>query len=385
MGQNILGGRRLRKLGFGIMRLPTLPTGTIDTPLAREMIDSYLKAGFSYFDTAYKYHNGEAEIFLRENLVERYPRDRFILADKLPTWLIDSKEKMRFLLSEQLEKCGVDCFDMLLFHNLGESRYQRIMRLGAFDLLRRFKEEGLAKHIGFSYHDAPEILDRILTEHPEIDFVQLQINYLDWDNPGIRSRGCYEVAVKHDKPVIVMEPVKGGTLANLSPEVGRHLAELNGGSQASYAIRYAASLDHVAIVLSGMSTMEQLMDNIRSMSDFQPLSEEEYAAIEKTVSGMKDQRRIPCTGCRYCVEESKCPVGIPIPDILGVYNSYTQALQEDALRTSTVLYHRVTQGRGKPEKCIDCGQCERHCPQHLNIREHLQLIRDTLVYPLANE
>jgi predicted aldo/keto reductase-like oxidoreductase len=367
----------MKKLGFDLMRLPLEETGnhgSVNQELSAQMIDCFLEKGFTYFDTAYVYHAGLSETTAKKALVERYPRGRFTLADKLPIWLIKETEDCQKYFNEQLERCGVDYFDYYLLHGLGGKSYEDALRYGGFEFMQTIKAEGKVRHIGFSFHDKASLLDRILTEHPEMEFVQLQINYIDWDNEGIQSRKCYETAVKYKKPVIVMEPVKGGTLAAIPEKAEKLLKEHNPGmSVPSWAIRYAASLEGVVMVLSGMSNLEQIKDNTGYMQDFKPLSEEEQAILEQAVKYIEESIAIPCTTCRYCVDT--CPRDIPIPDYFGLYNNKKQSV-EQAFYVQDLYYKRRSEGHGKASECIECGECEKHCPQHLTIPQFLKIVAE---------
>ncbi len=362
-----------KKLGFGFLRLPLIDENdpaAIDYEKTKEMVDFYLSQGFCYFDTAYNYHKEYSEIGIREALVKRHPRDSFLLADKMPTFYVKRTEDFDRFFREQLTRCGVDYFDFYLLHNLGSERYENMTRLGAFSFLKQIKAEGKAKEIGFSFHDTAEVLDRILTDHPEVDFVQLQLNYIDWESESIQSRKCCEVARKHNKPVTVMEPVKGGALARLSPEAEAPLkAYAPNASSASWAIRYAASLDGVRMVLSGMSTLEQVKDNTAYMKDFQPLNETERRCIADVTEILKRSQSIQCTNCKYCMDQ--CPMNINIPGYFAFYNS---AVQQDNF--IDMLYTRVSHGHGQPWDCICCKSCESHCPQHLPITKYLKTISE---------
>ena len=290
----------MKKLGFGLMRLPLLNPDdpkTIDQEAVNRMVDRFLEQGFTYFDTAYAYHQGMSEMIARSALSQRHPRDSFLLADKMPAFLIKGPEDYPRIFAEQLEKCGVEYFDYYLLHNLGAKTYAESVRWGGFDYVAKLKREGRARCVGFSFHDTPELLERILTEHPEMEFVQLQINYADWENGTIQSRRCYEVARKHGKPVIVMEPVKGGSLAQVPEEAQAIFESCTGGSPASWAVRYAASLEGVMMVLSGMSSLEQIEENTGFMKDFQPLSAAEQEAVKRVAEIMNNAIAIPCTGC----------------------------------------------------------------------------------------
>lgn len=363
-----------KKLGFGLMRLPLLDPNdatSIDMELTKKMVDTFIEKGFTYFDTAWMYCGFKSENAAKECLVDRHPRDSYTLATKLHAGFLKTKEDRDRIFNTQREKTGVEYFDYYLIHDVGHDHYKIYTQLDCFNWLLDKKEKGLVKHIGFSFHDNAKLLDQVLTEHPEMEFVQLQLNYLDWDSSAIQSRLCYETAVKHGVPVWVMEPVKGGTLAQV-PEAVADMFRAYDPSMSipSWAIRFAASLDNVKMVLSGMSNMEQLLDNISYMADFKSLTEEETRMVHRAAEMINGGIVIPCTGCSYCTDG--CPKKIAIPKYFSLYNADKQEIKEKGWTPQGEYYDRLTASFGKASDCIACGQCERVCPQHLPIIRHLQ-------------
>lgn len=360
----------MKKLGFGLMRLPQLDAADaskVDIEQLKQMVDMFMEKGFTYFDTAIMYNGFASQSAAKAALVDRYPRERFTLATKLHSGFFNTLEERDALFNQQLEQTGAGYFDYYLLHGIESGSYPKYENLDCFNWLLDKKAKGLVRHAGFSFHDSPELLDEILTKHPEMEFVQLQINYLDWESEWIRSREVYEVATRHGKPVIVMEPVKGGNLVKLPDDARAVLDALHGGSPASYAIRFAAGFPGMLMVLSGMSTPEQVQDNISFMKDFKPLGETELAAIAKVQEIFRSKNLIPCTGCRYCTDG--CPKQIAIPELFATMNA--KQIYHDW--HTDYYYNAVYALPGhKASDCVKCGKCESVCPQHLPIRQLLE-------------
>ena len=354
-----------KNFGFGCMRLP-MKDGEIDLAETSRMVDYFLEQGFNYFDTAHGYLQGRSETALKTCLTSRHPRDSYILTNKLTGTFFKTEADIRPFFQSQLEACGVDYFDFYLMHAQSATFYQHFKKCRAYETAFALKAEGKIKHVGISFHDHAEVLEQILTDYPEIEVVQIQFNYVDYDDPAVQSRKCYEVCRRHGKPVLVMEPVKGGNLVNLPEEARKVLDELHGGSPASYAIRFAAGFPGMMMVLSGMSSMEQMKDNLSYMKDFQPLNETELEAVKKVQSIFCGMNLIPCTACRYCTDG--CPRQIAIPDLFAVMN--TKQIYHDW--NADFYYNNVYTGAGRrASDCIQCGRCEKACPQHLPIRRLL--------------
>ena len=362
-------GENVPKLGFGLMRLPKLEGGKIDIEQTKKMVDMFMDAGLTYFDTAYVYDDGESEKAAKEALVDRYPRESFTLCTKMCAWVGDGiEEKVKEQFKTSLERTGAGYFDYYLLHALQENNYSKYDEYHLWDFVREQKAKGLIKHWGFSFHASPERLDKLLTEHPDTEFVQLQLNYADWENPDVASRQCYEIARKHGKSIVVMEPIKGGKLAEPVSEIKQIFNQVNkDASYASWAVRYAASLDGIITVLSGMSNIEQMADNLSYMKDFKPLDEEEQEAIRKAQEIINGDKSIPCTACHYCT--AGCPMNIQIPEIFSARN---KQLIWGKLDEGKADYESVTAEDNKASSCIACGQCETVCPQQIKVIEKLE-------------
>lgn len=367
-------GESIKKLGFGLMRLPMIGS-EVDIEQTKQMVDLFLKKGFTYFDTAYGYIGGKSEEAIKTALVDRYPRESFQLATKLPAWAgPKTAEEARQMFYTSLKRTGAGYFDYYLLHNLGDNRTKSFYEYDIWGFLAEQKAKGLIKHLGFSIHDKAQVLDEILTRHPEMEFVQLQINYADWESSSIESRKCYEVARKHNKPIIIMEPVKGGSLSDLPEVVAGIFKESNPeATLSSWAIRYAASLEGLVTVLSGMSNMEQMEDNLKTMEAFKPLTAEEQSTIKAAQQALAGIPTIPCTDCQYCMKG--CPEAIVIPQIFGAMNIY---LTYNNVRSAKGKYKWETREGGVASKCIECGQCEDACPQHIAIIDELKRTAEIL-------
>lgn len=354
-------------LGFGCMRLPMIGD-EVDIPQFCKMVDRYMEAGFNYFDTAHGYIGGKSETAIREGLTSRYPRESYILTDKLSGNFFKCREDIAPLVERQLAACGVQYFDYYLMHAMNAGKFRKYTELGAFDEVLRLKAEGKIRHMGISFHDSADVLDMILTEQPAIEIVQIQFNYRDYEDPTVQSRRCYEVCRKHGKPILVMEPIRGGNLIDL-PQAARDVLEgLNGGSLASYALRYVASFEGIKMILSGMSSEEQMENNLATMKAVRPLDEREMAAIDQVVQILRNQNQIPCTKCQYCTE--RCPKNINIPRLFAIENTkreFRNAYTEGD-------FQMAVKDRGKPSDCIGCGLCEKACPQFIGIRRLLKEI-----------
>lgn len=352
--------------GFGCMRLPMIDND-VDKNEFNSMIDAFIEAGFNYFDTAHGYIEGKSETAIRDCLSARYNREDFILANKLSYWCFEKEEDVVPLFESQLELCGVKYFDFYLFHCMNRAGYEKHKRCNTFEIIKKLKEQGKIKHIGMSFHDTADFLDVLLDELSFVEFVQLQINYLDYDDPNVQSKACYDVAVKHGKKVIVMEPVRGGALANLSQEASEVLGKLGNGSHASYALRYAATFPEVFMVLSGMGNMEMMNDNIKTFQNFVEIDADDLKVFDAVREIIRKERQIPCTKCNYCAEV--CPSHIPISEIFSVYNGFAGA------KVSKVkMKEQYSSYREKVADCIKCGLCESNCPQSIKIREELEKV-----------
>jgi len=366
-------GAQIPKLGFGLMRLPK-KGDAIDPVEVSKMVDLFMEKGFTYFDTAYVYGNGESEMIAGKCLVDRYPRESFQLTSKMPFRDYMTEEDLPKIFNTSLERTHAGYFDFYLLHALNANNYEICKKLGGWEFAAKMKEQGFIKHLGFSFHDKAEVLDRILTEHPEAEFVQLQINYADWEDAKVQSRLCYEVCMKHEKPVIIMEPVKGGNLAFLPEELQERLRKMDPDlSIPSWAVRFAASLDGLVTVLSGMSNLQQMEDNVSYMENFKRLTDEEKAEILDIARVLSETPKVPCTACRYCTDG--CPMKIDIPAYFSAYNEYLVFRNIDKLKAAA---KGLAEKGGSCADCIECGQCERVCPQQIGIIEKLKEIAEII-------
>lgn len=357
------------KLGFGFNRLPYLGKEP-DYKKINTIVDTYINAGGRYFETAYMYMNNFSECVVRKCLADRYPRNKYILCDKMPIRSKAVAQKgYEAVFNDQLKKCGVEYFDVYLLHNVGESIYDKLIRNNAFMFLEKIKKDGRAKFIGFSFHDKANVLDRILTEHPEVDLVQLQINYQDWENSAIQSKLCYEVAAKHRKPIIVMEPLKGGNLVNKLPKEAKEMIKNSSYTPSSLGLRWVASLDKTALILSGMGSIKQVKENAKALRKPYKLEQEGYVLVDKILKCLDNNRQIDCTNCGYCLDV--CPMNIPINDIFELINSETRE-GKTINRNAWMLYRHTVELKGTASDCIKCGKCEETCSQKLLIREELE-------------
>lgn len=361
-----------KNFGFGCMRLP-MKEDEVDIEQFKKMVDVFMDNGFNYFDTAHGYLSGKSEPAIKAGITSRYPRDSYVLTDKLTKSFFQKKEDIRPLFQQQLDACGVDYFDFYFMHAQSEEIFKYFKERGAYEVALELKAEGKIKHFGISFHDKASVLDDILTEYPQIEFVQIQFNYLDYEDPSIESRKVYEVCVKHNKPVSIMEPIKGGHLVKLPEDAQKIFDNLHrDASNASYALRFAGGFDNVRMVLSGMSNMEQMLDNISFMKDFKPLDDKELEAIQQVTEVFKSTHMIPCTACRYCIDG--CPKKILIPDMFACLNN--QKIFNDWNQAYYYKNALTTRGHSKASECLKCGKCEHICPQHLPIRELLQQVAE---------
>ena len=364
------------KFGFGMMRLP-MQGEEVDQEETKRMVDALMASGLNYFDTAHVYLSGKSELAIRDCLTSRYPRESYMLADKLTSELFETEEEVRPLFEKQLRCCGVDYFDVYLMHAIDRNCYPRYVRCNAFEILSQLKKEGKIRYMGFSYHDNAEFLDQILTEHPEIDVVQIQFNYVDYEDAMVQSRLVYETCEKHGKPIIVMEPVKGGGLVKLPEKAQKIFDELNAKSEhpysnAAYALRFVGGFPQIAVVLSGMSNMKQMQDNLSAMQPVKPLNAEEQEAVKQVTEVFRNLHLIPCTACHYCTDG--CPMQIRIPDMFAVLNS--KNVFNDHIANYYYDNSIIAGGHGKASDCIQCGHCEGICPQHLPVIELLKQVSE---------
>ena len=360
--------------GFGCMRLPQTDEKnpeSINQEEFNKMVDYYMENGFNYFDTSYAYHNGKSEIAIKKAVIDRYPRESYKIADKLPTWLLQKTEDNEKYFNEMLERLNIKYFDNLFIHNINKSWLKQAKKANTFDFVKKIKEEGKAKQIGFSFHDLPELLEETLKEYSEIfDFVQLEINYFDWEDPILQAKKCYEIVSKYNLDIYVMEPLKGGTLVNINEEIKKDFKKFNpNASIASFALRFCASLKNVKVVLSGMNKYEDVVDNCKTFTNFKPLNKEELKFLEKEAEKLRKAIPIHCSYCNYCIEH--CPVKIPIPEYFNFYNNNAQTPGSHL----PSFYYGIASAESAPAKdCIECGTCVDYCTQKINIPEELKKV-----------
>ena len=362
------------KFGFGCMRLPlTDPNDatSVNQELFNKMVDTYMEKGFNYFDTSYAYHNGMSEVAIRKAVVERYPRESYLICDKMPTWALTSEEDNDKFVAEMLERLGIDYFDVFFVHNINTPWYNLAEKHKAFEYIKKMKEDGTARKIGFSFHENARLLEEVLDKYGDfLDIVQLELNYLDWEDPAIEARKCYELCVKHGLDVYVMEPLKGGVIVNPNDEIKNDFKEFNPDkSIASFALRFCASLEHVKIVLSGMSNMDDLLDNCNTFENFEPLTIEENEFLEKMTEKLNSTVAVPCSECGYCIDA--CPEMIPIPEYFNLYNYSTNRPESNIYR---LYFDKLADEKVPADECTYCGTCLDYCTQHIDIPEELEKV-----------
>ena len=362
------------KFGFGCMRLPLTDENdpkSVDQDLFNQMVDIYMDKGFNYFDTSYAYHNGTSEVAIRKGVVERYPRESYQICDKMPTWALTSEDDNDRFVNEMLERLGIDYFDVFFIHNINTPWYKLAEKHNTFEYVRKMKENGIARKIGFSFHDNASLLEEVLEKYGDMmDIVQLELNYLDWEDPAIEAHKCYDLCVKHGIDVYVMEPLKGGVIVNPNDEIRNDFKEFNPEkSIASFALRFCASLENVKIVLSGMSKMDDLLDNCDTFENFEPLSGEETEFLEKMAEKLNSSVAVPCSECGYCVDV--CPEMIPIPEYFSLYNISTNRPESNIYR---LYFDKLADEKVSAEDCTFCGTCVDHCTQHIEIPDELEKV-----------